>query len=716
MVTTYAYVAGQLTLVQYTNDPTDTSTVNITYDRLGRPVRRANALLAETLYAYDAATLALDTEKVTIDPDGSGSLLALTRILDHSTDNLGRESARGILPVSNGAAEHLLNYGYDTSGRLSSVTSPAGTFTYTYTPGSSLIASVAGPAHTVTNTWEPNRDVLDVKDNRIPSTSTLISRFDYQVNAISQRTQVQTTGSAFPSQPADWAWAYDALGQVTNSDSSSNTFDRAYEYDQIGNRKKSADGALVTNGSSATVYDTNNLNQYSQISAPSVSSVVPIYDQDGNATAYPLPVDPATNATLAYDGENRLISVTTGTTTVSYVYDSQSRRIARTEGASTTIYLYDGWNCIAEYTRQNSSFNLHNSHTWGLDLSGSLQGAGGVGGLLATTKFPLPLGDGQGESAAYYATYDGNGNISEYMTASGTIAAHYQYDPFGRVIIAIGSNAADFGYRFSSKPVDLATALYYYGFRWYNPYIGRWTSGDPIGESGGLNLLAFVKNRGVSKIDILGMEPNPGVDFSQELIVKKLDEIKKKYAYVSTLELHSDPKKDASKKCRLGRWEYIKAPEDQDAPWKDFFSRTIWDVYETIKEPIAEFKVPDKLIPLSEDQPLVNVKLPGGFSGDVTLKKGQWISFAGDLFVFVPVRVVYRKWRCCLSPEPEDPTKPPVPVFVPTYTEYLRAEINSWDAEWKNVSILAGETRYSISGSIEYGGLNFDPFDGKKSK
>ena len=57
-----------------------------------------------------------------------------------------------------------------------------------------------------------------------------------------------------------------------------------------------------------------------------------------------------------------------------------------------------------------------------------------------------------------------------------------------------------------------------------------------------------------------------------------------------------------------------------------------------------------------------------------------------------------------------------MPVFVPTYTEYLRAEINSWDAEWKNVSILAGETRYSISGSIEYGGLNFDPFDGKKSK
>jgi YD repeat-containing protein len=93
VVTTYGYTAGQLTSVEYSNDPTNTPTVNITYDRIGRPVRRANIPLAETLYAYDAATLALDTETVTIDPDGSGSLTANTRILDRSRDSLGRESA-----------------------------------------------------------------------------------------------------------------------------------------------------------------------------------------------------------------------------------------------------------------------------------------------------------------------------------------------------------------------------------------------------------------------------------------------------------------------------------------------------------------------------------------------------------------------------------------------------------------------------------------------
>ena len=32
---------------------------------------------------------------------------------------------------------------------------------------------------------------------------------------------------------------------------------------------------------------------------------------------------------------------------------------------------------------------------------------------------------------------------------------------------------------------DEATALYYYGYRYYNPELGRWINRDPIGERGG---------------------------------------------------------------------------------------------------------------------------------------------------------------------------------------------------------------------------------------
>jgi RHS repeat-associated protein len=421
----------------------------------------------------------------------------------------------GILPVSSGSAEHSLTYGYNASGRLASVTSPAGTFSYTYAPGSSLLESVTTPVHVVTNTWEPNRDVLDVKDNRIPSTTTPISSFNYGVNAIGQRTEVTTTGSAFPSQPADWTWGYDAFGQVTSADSSTNTFDRAYTYDQIGNRKKSADGELVTTGPSAITYDPNPLNQYSGVGAFS-----PTYDADGNqkdAQTLPLGSPSLVSCVYHWDAENRLIAVkdTNNADIVTYIYDSQSRRVARTQGANTTVYLYDGWNCLAEYTLHNSSFNLHTSLSWGLDLSGSLQGAGGVGGLLAVTEH-------QAENTThFFPTYDGNGNVSEYLDAGGAVAAHYEYDPFGRVIVATGSQAADFAYRFSTKPRDAATGLYCYGYRWYDPDTGRWINRDPIEERGGVNLYGFVGNAPIFIYDILGLDYEMKIKGDSKLLNNK---------------------------------------------------------------------------------------------------------------------------------------------------------------------------------------------------
>jgi len=45
----------------------------------------------------------------------------------------------------------------------------------------------------------------------------------------------------------------------------------------------------------------------------------------------------------------------------------------------------------------------------------------------------------------------------------------------------------------------------YYGYRYYNPDLGRWISRDPIGEEGGVNIYGFVSNHPVLRIDILGV-------------------------------------------------------------------------------------------------------------------------------------------------------------------------------------------------------------------
>jgi RHS repeat-associated protein len=49
------------------------------------------------------------------------------------------------------------------------------------------------------------------------------------------------------------------------------------------------------------------------------------------------------------------------------------------------------------------------------------------------------------------------------------------------------------------------TALYYYGYRFYDPEMGRWVSRDPIGETGGVNLYGFVGNLPSNRSDVLGL-------------------------------------------------------------------------------------------------------------------------------------------------------------------------------------------------------------------
>ena len=61
-------------------------------------------------------------------------------------------------------------------------------------------------------------------------------------------------------------------------------------------------------------------------------------------------------------------------------------------------------------------------------------------------------------------------------------AAASPEDPFGRAFNSNGALKDAFIYRFSTKPLDAATGLYYYIHRYYDPLTGRWLSRDPINE------------------------------------------------------------------------------------------------------------------------------------------------------------------------------------------------------------------------------------------
>ncbi|MGB7925160.1 MAG: RHS repeat-associated core domain-containing protein, partial [Pyrinomonadaceae bacterium] len=228
------------------------------------------------------------------------------------------------------------------------------------------------------------------------------------------------------------------------------------------------------------------------------------YDADGNLTA---------DGRWAYtwDAENRLIVMTAlpnvpgaAKRKLEFAYDYMSRRIQKKvsvwNGAtasyqlqSTFKYVYDGWNPVAELDGNNA---LVRSYTWGMDISGSTQGAGGVGGLLL-------IKDG---GQAYQAGYDGNGNVTSLVkAATGKLSASYDYDPFGNTLRLTGDYAAQNPFKFSTRYTDAETGMLYYGLRYYQPQTGRWLSRDPLGEEGGANMYGFVSNDPVSQIDPFGL-------------------------------------------------------------------------------------------------------------------------------------------------------------------------------------------------------------------
>ncbi|MEK9497999.1 RHS repeat domain-containing protein [Photorhabdus sp. P32] len=89
----------------------------------------------------------------------------------------------------------------------------------------------------------------------------------------------------------------------------------------------------------------------------------------------------------------------------------------------------------------------------------------------------------------------------------GQIISQEEYYPFGGTALWAARNQIEASYkilRYSGKERD-ATGLYYYGYRYYQPWVGRWLSADPAGTVDGLNLYRMVKNNPSTLIDISGL-------------------------------------------------------------------------------------------------------------------------------------------------------------------------------------------------------------------
>ena len=504
--TTYGYdqKTGELLTVDYSDS---TPSVTYTYDRLGRSKTVTDGTGIRT-FAYDPTLLRVESESV------PGMAPAVLTQHYATTGVVGRPSGFSF------GTWYDVDYGYDAVGRLGSVGWKIGnvqdTAVYGRVPQSDLLSGYTTSSGLWTGyKYEPDRDlktevknvwggtvtmqtdpVSHVTTPMLTGNGTVISQFDYGYDEIARRRSVLNTGTAFAAN-AFSKWGYDDRNQIAQSDRFVGTTltnlsqpvsaeKRGFSYDAIGNRKTS------TVATTQTTYNANKLNQYDTVGA-----VSPTYDDDGNLLA-------DGTKTLVYNAENQLKSVTVpGVSVSTYDYDYMGRRIKKSvhvlDGSSPDYVVrsvYAGWNKIEE-VRSVGDGNSVKDFVWGLDLSQSRDGAGGIGGLVASVSGP----------SEQLFTYDGNGNVSELISPSdGSVNAHYEYDAFGNAVLASGAGASENCYRFSTKDIDDETGLYYYGYRYYDSVSGRWVNKDPIGESGGLNLYGMTENSPVDQIDAFGHE------------------------------------------------------------------------------------------------------------------------------------------------------------------------------------------------------------------
>jgi RHS repeat-associated protein len=94
------------------------------------------------------------------------------------------------------------------------------------------------------------------------------------------------------------------------------------------------------------------------------------------------------------------------------------------------------------------------------------------------------------------------------------VVTYEEYYPYGGTSYQAGVSLIDISlkrYRFSGKERDEETGFYYYGARYYPPWLGRWIQCDPAGPADGLNLYAFTRNNPVRHTDPNGMQTHDQV-------------------------------------------------------------------------------------------------------------------------------------------------------------------------------------------------------------
>lgn len=354
----------------------------------------------------------------------------------------------GINPDQGQSVTYLYDYdaGFDDIdlGRLKRITSGLNAFTYDYDGTSPLITKFTRPSGSFTDYAydDPLKRLTAVVNNKKygePPVTELINSFGYTYDKDLIKTET-----------------------VTN-------------------------GAIIDNFlEKTTTYQPNAVNQLLSATTQGQARNY-AYDDDGNMTTGYTPADIA--LTMTYDAENRMKTASYDGHQLQYSYAGNSLLAKMIRDGNETQYLRSGFLPIQERDVNNA---ITREYTWGKNLGG------GIGGLLGLRQY-----DQNGENGQdYNYLYDGKGNVTALINSSTqAVAASYAYDPFGMLMKDTSLPGFDQPYKFSTKQQIPETGHVSYEYRTLDTCSGKWTTMDPLGEAGGMNLYRAVANNPVNWVD-----------------------------------------------------------------------------------------------------------------------------------------------------------------------------------------------------------------------
>ena len=487
VLATHGYDAlNRLTSIAY-SQAASSRTFGFSYDQTGAGFANGIGRLTSTTHPDG-------TSRYTYDPQGR--LSSATQVVNAAT---GANSA---------ARTHVVSYGYDAAGHITSITYPSGrVLQIGYTGGqisSMALKANAGAAAVNMLTqvqWEPFGAAKSWLWQLASGGTTLHERShddfarlvryrlggairDLSYDAADRITAYTHYDAATSAADAslNQSFVYDELGRVTGITTSAGTW--SIGYDASGNRT-----SVNLSGSTRAYTTAATSNRLTNLTNPAVTFT---YDAAGNRTAGRVP---AGTYSSTYSLENRLATLTRGTTTTTYTYDAMGQRV-RKYGAtvgSTVIFAYDqGGRVLGEYSNTGAALR---EYVW-----------------LNDEPVAVFTPNGSNPPNIFYVHSDHLQTPRAVLDKSGGLRWRWMAEPFGTTAAETNPQALGaftFNLRMPGQVFDSESGLFYNYFRDYEGITGRYVQSDPIGLQGGINTYRYAFGNPLSYTDPDGLQLMP---------------------------------------------------------------------------------------------------------------------------------------------------------------------------------------------------------------